>query len=317
MAELLVVELLGGIGDTLLALPAVHAIARAHPADSLRLLTFQPADELVRGDPLVAEVVGVPAGADARAAVAAQLDRVPPDVAVSTTTHSGIGELLRARVPSTVTDLWCSPPAAEQVGERFVRLLAAAGLVPVPDQAALRPRLHLAAEEVAAVRPMLPETGALVLVPATGMAVKRWPGSRWQALAAAWPGPVVSVAERVPGARLLPALSLRGLAALLAVAAERGGVCVGVDTGPLRLASSVGCPAVALHGPTVAGRYGLNGPADRSPQGLPGCPVRVPADFTTQECWWDAGCPLAATPACMADLAVDAVLAAAQLASVG
>lgn len=306
--ELLVIELLGGIGDTLVALPAVHGLARAHPHATVRVLTFAPGDALLDRDPYVHEVVGVPKEADAAAAVATQLDRVQPDLAVSTTAHSGLPALLRARVSRVVADLWRRPPVDELVERRFLRLLAADGLVS-PGDVALPLRVYLDAEEIGAARLLVPEPRPLVLLPDTGMPVKRWPRERWEQLAARYDGPVLSVGVAVAGSRLLPALSLRGLAAVLAVAAGRGGRAVGVDTGPLRLASAVGLPAVALHGPSTAGRYGLSGPGVVNLQGLPGCRVRRPENFTEQECWWSAQCPLSAdgSAACMADLGAEQV----------
>lgn len=318
--ELLVVELLGGIGDLLIALPAVHALARAHPRATVRVLTFAPGDKLLARDPLVHEAVGVPRGADAAGAVTALLDRVRPDLAVTTTTHSGIPALLRARVPGVVADLWQHPPPDELVERRFLRLLAASGRID-PLDVDLALRVALDAAEVAAARPLLPERRPLVLVPASGMSVKRWPQSGWERLAVqarALGREPVAVGEVVPGARLLPGLPLRGLAAMLQVAAEQGGVAVGADTGPLRLASAVGLPAVALHGPSAAGRYGLSAARSRSLQGLPGCDVRIPADFTQQACWWSARCPLRpdGEPACLHDIGVQEVLAAVDALSV-
>ena len=70
------VELLGGLGDVLLVLPAVHALARSHPAAELTVLTFTPGDALLAHDPLVTRVVGTGDHADGapRRAVEAELD---------------------------------------------------------------------------------------------------------------------------------------------------------------------------------------------------------------------------------------------------
>ena len=51
--EILVVDLLGGIGDLLMVLPVVHGLARRNPGARLRVLTDEPGADLVRGDPAV------------------------------------------------------------------------------------------------------------------------------------------------------------------------------------------------------------------------------------------------------------------------
>ena len=84
---------------------------------------------------------------------------------------------------------------------------------------------------------------------------------------------------------------------------------MGPDTGPVRLAAAAGARTVALFGPTLASRYGLE--EGTNLQGFPGCPHRRPTAITEQVCWWDAGCPLSRTgPACLEDLPVAWVLAA-------
>jgi ADP-heptose:LPS heptosyltransferase len=55
---------------------------------------------------------------------------------------------------------------------------------------------------------------------------------------------VIAISEG--GAILAPATSLRLLAAML----RRASLFVGADTGPMHLAWAVGCPVVALFGPT-------------------------------------------------------------------
>ena len=161
---------------------------------------------------------------------------------------------------------------------------------------------------------MLDDEGRpVVLVPATGMAVKQWP--HWRQLATALAGralvagePEVLDAWRGGPARLLPPLSLRGLAAVFAAVGRRGGVVVGGDTGPMRLAAAVGARTVGIFGPTVADRYGL-GPLGRRPAGPARLPAPPPTAITEQVCWWEAHCPLSSVgPACMADVTPDRVL---------
>ena len=337
--RILVVELLGGFGDVLLVLPAVHALARSHPDAELTVLTFTPGDALLRHDPLVTRVVGTSDHADGapRRAVEAELEAAEQkgagyDLVVTTTTYDGIAALCAERAPRAVTNLWRHPPADERIDRRFLRLLVADGLV---DAAYVDEPLSvaLADAELAGARTRLAKfspsdhrsggqtaksSGPVVLVPGSGMRVKEWPADRWVELAAratAEGRPVLTAgatgSQPVPGTSLLLPGGLRELAANLAVVGERGGVVVGGDTGPVRLATAVGTYAVGLFGPTVAGRYGLDPRAGTSLQGLPGCEVRRPLAITEQECWWTARCPLTdGDPACLADLSVHEVAGA-------
>ena len=315
--DILVVDLLGGLGDLVMVLPVVHALARRNPGATLRLLTHAPGDELVRADPAVTEIRRAERGAE-RAAVRAELDRRRPDLVVSTTRYDGIADEISARGVRCVTDLWRRPPPDQPVTDRYLRILLDESLI---DETDARPAIRLTAAEQRAGRDALarcaPTGSPVVLIPGAGMAVKRWP--HWPELVTALVGrgcPPLVVTE--PGgpsrswapAKPVPPTDLRGLAALFAAVGQRGGTVVGPDTGPLRVAAAVGARTVGLFGPTAATRYGLPPPAVDL-QGLPGCPHRRPTAITEQVCWWDAHCPLASTgPACMAALSPDAVLAA-------
>jgi ADP-heptose:LPS heptosyltransferase len=291
-------------------LPSIHALARRHPGAQLRVLTHAPGSVLLAADPAVAEVRTAEKGRE-RATVVAELERRRPDLVVSTTRYDGIPEEIERRVPRSVTDLWRRPPPGELVSRRYLRILAEACVAEGPYEP---PRIHLAAAErgagVRRLAGLVPGSAApVVLVPDAGMAVKVWPHRRrFVADLRAASVPALVLGQDVPP------LDLRAVAALFAAVGQRGGVVVGADTGPLRVAAAVGARTVALFGPTAATRYGLD-PPSLDLQGLPGCPHRRPTAITEQVCWWDARCPLAADgPACMADLAstrvVTAVLAA-------
>ena len=330
--RILVVELLGGFGDLLLVLPAVHALARSHPGAELTVLTFTPGDALLRSDPAVAEVVATGDHTDGvpRQTVAAELARVAYDLVVTTTGYDGVDALCAAAAPRSATNLWRNPPPDERVDRRFLRLLAADGLID-PALADLPVRVHLTADERAAGRAdlasLLDDAAGppLLLVPGSGMRVKEWPADRWADLvtrAAAAGRPALLAgglsAGQLPGTRALPPRDLRTFAAQLAAVGERGGVVVGGDTGPLRLATAVGTRAVGLYGPTLADRYGPDPALSRVVQGLPECEIRRPTAITEQECWWSARCPWTGGPsACMAAIAVDQVAQAAGLATAG
>ncbi|MBQ1073163.1 glycosyltransferase family 9 protein [Micromonospora sp. C31] len=320
-AEILVVDLLGGIGDLLMLLPAVHGLARRNPGARLRVLTHAPGADLVRADPTVAEVrTPRHAGPGAeREAVVAALAATRPDLAVTTTRYDGIPDLLESGAGRAVTNLWRDPPPEQPVGDRYLEILCAEGLLGAVDRAA-RPRVRLsgaagrAGERAVARLVGEPLAPPVVLVTDAGMAVKRWPDRRWRELARALTRrghPVLTVGPVDPVAPVgvpLPRADLPTLAGQFAAVRRRGGVVVGPDTGPVRLAAATGAGTVALFGPTDARRYGIGG-VDL--QGLPGCAYRRPTAITEQPCWWEARCPLdAAGPACMADLDVAAVLAA-------
>jgi len=315
--EILVVDLLGGIGDLIMLLPAVHALARHNPDARIRVVTHEPGAELLRGDPAVAEV-RTPAhdrpGAE-REAVAAALAERRPDLAITTTRYDGIPDLLTATGARCVTDLWRDPPADEPVGTRYLRILHAEGLLTGADLA-IRPRVHLHPGELARARlliaPHLTGRPPVVLIPSAGMPVKQWPPARWRLLARTLSrlGHLPLSVDPIPGAPAtpIPRGTLRHLAAVLAVLAQESSVAVGGDTGPLRLADAVGMPTVGLFGPTLALRYGIATPTAIDLQGLACCPHRRPTAITEQPCWWTADCPLSpAGPACMADIPIDHV----------
>lgn len=310
--KILVVDLLGGLGDLVMVLPSVHALAEHHPGAELSVLTHAPGAVLLARDPAV-HAVRTAEKHDERRQVLRALADLRPDLVVTTTRFDGIGDLVDSYAEQTgaraVANLWRSPPADELVGQRYLRILAAEGVVDAAEATAPRPpRVVLGDDERVAGRIAMRGYGPrpTVLVPDAGMAVKRWPAERWAALAGGLDGPVLSVGP-VPDAAdagivELPPADLRGLAARFAAVGETGGVVVGPDTGPVRLAAAVGARTVALFGPTLAARYGLE--EGTNLQGLPGCPHRRPTAITEQVCWWDAGCPLTDGdgPACLHDL---------------
>jgi ADP-heptose:LPS heptosyltransferase len=316
--DILVVDLLGGIGDLLMILPAIHGLARRNPGATLRVLTYDPGAELIRGDPAVTAVQTPAHGGPgaAREAVRTALADRRPDLAITTTRYDGIPTLLADGAGRCVTDLWRRPPADELVTTRYLRILHEEGLLDRADLGAV-PRVFLTGEEIAAgqralvaLLPPARPAAPVVLVTDAGMAVKRWPARNWRRLAAdlsAHGHAVLGVTPHGPGIPL-PQLTLRQLAGLFAAVAARHGVVVGGDTGPVRLAAATGAGTVALFGPTLAKRYGMGESSGAALQGLPGCPHRRPTSITEQICWWDNTCPLMnAEPACMADIAAQEV----------
>jgi ADP-heptose:LPS heptosyltransferase len=327
--DILFVELLGGLGDVLISLAAIQALARSHPESRLTVLTFPPGGELLRNEPLISEVVQSPKPDPdhprrAREAVEELLARGGWDLVVSDTSYDGIDDLIRGSgVPRVVTNLWRSPPPDERVGERFLHILLAEGLIEAKDIAL--PRLHLTSEERSAAATQLAGSGRPLafLLPDAGMEVKRWPEESWGGLARSLvdrygaevvvpvgsdPEQAARVAHLVgERARVWPRGTLRELSAAL----SHAGLAVGADTGPVRIAAALGVPTVTLFGPSWYGRYGQP-PPHANLQGYTGCSQRLVSDFTQQPCWYAGTCTLEdhTWHTCLEDISVEDVLAA-------
>jgi ADP-heptose:LPS heptosyltransferase len=247
----------GGLGDTLLVLPLLAALRRAHRAAEL---CFAGAREF--GEVLVAF------GACDRALSGEDLALWSPEQA-------------RRRLQGCDLVVGDEPALAQVAidprrvlpGVPFgLQLARQAGFEPVwPDDAWFAPPAPARAN------------GPLVLAPGSGGRRKCWPRERWCELLARLADPVAVVvgpaeAERDdprswPWPR--PPAFLAGMSAVeLAhhLAAARG--CVGNDSGPTHLAACLRVPTVAIFGPTD--------PAVWAP---PGAHVRVVGEF---------GCELAA-----------------------
>ncbi|RIX29935.1 glycosyltransferase family 9 protein [Amnibacterium setariae] len=325
--RIVVVDTMGGLGDLLLALPVIEAVTRTYPEAETTVVTTAPWHVLLERDPRLHAVVPVPGRDEAAVlgAVVPVLEELRPDLAITTNRQHGLPELLQRTARRAVTNLWRRPPADEAVDLRMLRLLVEDGVVD-PAFGALPPRLVLDDAEREEGRrlftKLVPSRPAL-LFPDSGMRVKQWPLAAWaetvdRLRAEGWSPVVVSQAEDQrqalagAGAVVAPPLPLRALAGLAAAAAERDGRAIGGDTGPVRLATAAGLPAVGLFGATVAGRYGYRGRATVNLQGYPECPVRTPTAITEQECWWTARCPLTPDhePRCMAAITPEQVLAA-------
>jgi len=328
----LFVELLGGIGDLIFALPAIDALTRSHPDLRWDVFTFSPAADLLDGDPRVGEVFGARKGTpegDERPhcwhQLAALLARRGYDLIVTDTRHSGIHDLVEASgAPRTVTQLWRGTTSDEPIARLFLRRLREEGVIPpdLPDPPA---RLVLSDKERHAARDAWSQLGqspneTVVLNPHAGMAIKRWPAASYAMLgktlrAKGWrvavlEGEAPTLADEIAveaGASVLPRPPLREAAACL----EGVAMLVSADSGLAHLANAVGTPVVGIYGPTWAGRYGVAAPA-RNLQSPFDCPERQPMNFTLQRCWYTGQCVFPEKTTCCADISVGSVLAAAR-----
>ena len=328
MSKILFVELLGGVGDLVIALPAIHALALSHPRAELTVLTFEPGADLLRADPLVHRVYCAERGDEAaperpRRALEALLASERFDVIVADTTYAGIDELLEATGAHVVANLWRRPPADQLIEERFLQILGQEGLV-APWALGVKARLPLETGDHLWAASHLAQAGRWALLhPHAGMPIKAWPAERFVAVGRALQeqgmrivvpegiGPEAAVgrhivAELSPEAFLLPGGTLRQYAA----AAAYADLVVGADSGPVRIAAAVGALTVTLFGPSWHGRYGQR-PPNVNLQGHPECPVRVQEDFTRQPCWYSGRCVLGRWRSCLEDISVSDVLEAA------
>lgn len=337
--KILFVELLGGIGDVLIALPAIQAFARSHPTAELTVLTLPPGGELLESNPLIHQVIYADSS-NPRKSVEVLLAGHTFDVIVSDTNYDGIEEVIQNSGASrVVTNLWRKPPPDERVGDRFLQILLAEGLISevgsrksevgsgvipnsefrIPTLLRLTPDEQRRAQEALGFcsRPLV------FLCPDAGMQIKRWSTAnfvtlgqtlqqRYSATAIVLVGSDLEQAAGIADgignkAQIWPRGKLRDLAAAIACA----DLMVAADTGPARIAAALNVPTITLFGPSWHGRYGQPAPHVNL-QGYPECPERIISNFTEQRCWYGGVCPLdRGWQTCMETISPADVLAAA------
>jgi len=322
--KILFVELLGGIGDILIALPAIQALGRSHPEAELTVLTMPPGGELLENEPLIHSIVYAENG-NARKSVEVLVARQAFDLIVSDTNYDGIDGIIHNSAASRViTNLWRTPPADERVGDRFLQLLLAEGLL---EADVIKPtQLHLTPAELSRAQEVLGLAGRplVFLCPDAGMRIKRWSTANFVTLGQTLrqrygatvivpvgsdPEQAAGIADAIgDGAQIWSRGKLRDLAAALACA----DLMVAADTGPARIAAAVGVPTITLFGPSWHGRYGQPLPHINL-QGYPECHERIIRNFTEQRCWYSGVCPLEKNwQTCMETISPAEVLAAAE-----
>lgn len=321
------------LGDALVNLPAVAAIADAWPLAQVDLVVDRPFASLCRDLAPAVNVVSYPDGADGPWLRWLRARRY---------------ELVVDWLGSPRTALWCALSGARLrvgydlpgrrwaynlrvprnrcgdlrlrgfAGEAFLDPLRALGLDPSPWQPATAPAGDPPADRAdgefgrwlaAWTRPG--GGPRVVLVMSATWPAKAWPARHvaglWRELAADGasavlaPGPgdgalVAELAGDLPGEAIAPPSSLAEMAALLAAS----DLFVGTDNGLRHLAALQGLPTVTIFGPTDPG--GWNPPGPRHVSVRMGVPCS-PCDLTE--------CPVAGHP-CLEDLGPAAVAAAAR-----
>lgn len=254
-----------GLGDLLTAVPALRALARAHPhhrrvlAAPAALRPLLPLIGAVQELEPVGELEPLPDSAR-HADVAVNLHGCGPE------SH----RLLLAAAPRRMLAFACDGvresaggPAwdeREHERERWCRLLQASGIPADPLDLDLPP----------APRSPLARPGAVVLHPGAASEARRWPVERWASTAAelraaghdvlvtGGPREVERADAVCRGAGLGKHARMAGrtdLAALASIVAEAAVVVCG-DTGVGHLATALGTPSVVLFGPTSPARWG-------------------------------------------------------------
>ena len=262
--------LLGALGDTILTLPALDALARS---GSGPLTLWGPEPERLG---LLTAPRGPAAHARRWPAACAALwgaDPLPLELSAQLAGFERVIGFLdgpgAARWASQVGALIVPPPrpgelrahAGDALAERFATAtgLGAPGppsLRPTPADRARGHALAGVAEDY------------LVCHPGSGGREKRWPAARWAELLALLPWPVVVVTGTVEqdwevldlgrltrGRVTLGPTSLEDLLALLAGARA----FLGHDSGPAHLAAALGTPTLAVFGPTDPSHWGPRG----------------------------------------------------------
>ncbi|MGG6269418.1 glycosyltransferase family 9 protein [Leptolyngbya sp. AN03gr2] len=313
MQRILFIELLGGIGDVLIALSAIQALARSYQT-KVTVLTFAPGGSLLETDPLIQQVVYAEKG-NVRQSIEQLLNEQKFDLIVSDTNYDRIGELIRDRADRVVTNLWRSPPPNQFVSDRFVEILRSEGLI----SEALPPKLYLTADEYQTAREKLADLvhPIVVFCPDAGMRIKCWDEQNFIELGKRLETSIVVlvgsdreqsafISQHIPNSKLWELGTLRELAAMF----SQADLAIAGDTGAARIAAAVGTPTITLFGPSWYQRYGQPEPHTNL-QGYLDCPERKIENFTIQACWYSGECPIADWATCVDEISVDRVMAAA------
>lgn len=301
--NILFVELLGGIGDTLIALSAIQTLARSHSQAQMTVLTLPPGGKLLESDPLITHVVYADRN-NPRKSVETLLSSHNFDLIVSDTNYDAIEQVIQqSGALHCVTNLWREPPANQLISDRFIKILLAEKVIHKQAIANAYLQLPLLNQQRAHATLDHYPRPLVFLIPDAGMSIKRWNPTNFIALGKALRQtysatlfvPVGANQEQATeiadgignNAYIFPRGELVDLAAALACAS----LVVAADTGCARIAAALSVPTITLFGPSWHARYGQPQPHVNL-QGYPQCPKRNISNFTEQSCWYSGICPL-------------------------
>lgn len=267
---------LSSLGDIVLTLPVVHALARAWPEAEIHYWMKEEYADLVRFEPAIAHVRTLERGArrlEDLVSMSAELEECDLIVDLHANLRTRVltfrqkAPVLRVRSHRLARERWVrarwtGPKPLPHVSERYTATIAPLGLA-APEP----PRVHTdAASEAFAQERWRTLAGGrprVVLCPGALHATKRWPEARWVELderleregcarlvlsTPAERRDLPRLAARIEGATFAAWVteSLAKAAALLGECA----VAVTHDSGLMHLAAARGRPVVALFGST-------------------------------------------------------------------
>jgi heptosyltransferase-2 len=275
------------IGDCVMSLPVLRALAGARPAGRIAVLARPGPAAIYRAeasaDLVLTRSSFVRDAGAARAVRAAEAWILPNSFRAALLGFlSGAPRRIGYDTDRRRWLLTDALPAPDRTGHQlrdYDALLEAAGVtpdpgpprLPIPESAAGRADRALEAAGLA------PGADLALLAPASAFApTKRWPADRYAALADALAARglpsalVVGPGERALGDRVaglargrVPVLGEDLDPVELAALLSRARVVVANDSGPMHLAAAVGTPVAAFFGPTDPGRTAPSGSASR------------------------------------------------------
>lgn len=309
------------IGDAVMSLPFLRALARSDPGGALAVLARRGPAAIYGAEGSAGEVL--PRSGFLGDALSARRGRFDEAWLLPNSYRAAL--LARAsgarhrigyateRRGWLLTDAPPPPPGTIHQLRDYDALLAARGVAPDLDP----PRLPVPAASLARAHEALEAAGVragfAALCPGSAFArSKRWPPERYAALADALeerglssavlvgPGEAELGARVAAGARTRPPVLGADvdpveLAAMLSLAR----VAITNDSGPMHLAGAVGTPVVALFGPTDPGRTGPSG-----------SPSRVLDRYVFCSPCFKTDCPYGHE--CLREIGVEAVVRAAE-----